>query len=181
MNIWMGEEGTKSPLHNDPYENVFAQVVEWKYFGLYHPKETDKLYPRGIEGGIEMGNTSEVISHPLALLFLYLCCGSDAEHLERCSAEIFILRLGDENSDTLTSMSNLASTYRNQGRLQEASDLEERALEARKRVLGEEHPDTLTSMSDLALVYQNQGRLQDALDLEGRTLEARRRVLGKEH
>ena len=60
MNLWMGPRGTKSPLHNDPYENIFAQIVGWKYFRLYSPEETKKLYPKGIEGGIEMGNTSQV-------------------------------------------------------------------------------------------------------------------------
>ena len=59
-NIWMGPEGTRSPLHNDPYENIFAQVVGYKYFRLYPPCETESVYPRGVEGGIQMGNTSQV-------------------------------------------------------------------------------------------------------------------------
>jgi hypothetical protein len=59
-NIWLGPGGTRSPLHNDPYENIFTQVVGYKYFRLYPPGETPKLYPRGVEGGIQMGNTSQV-------------------------------------------------------------------------------------------------------------------------
>jgi len=59
-NIWMGPAGTKSPLHNDPYENIYAQVIGYKYFRLFPPCETGRLYPRGVEGGIEMGNTSLV-------------------------------------------------------------------------------------------------------------------------
>ena len=50
--------------------------------------------------------------------------------------------LGEEHPDTLTSMANLASTYRNQGRWKEAEELEVRVMETTKRVLGEEHPST---------------------------------------
>jgi len=60
LNIWMGPKGTRSPLHNDPYENIFAQVVGYKYFRLFPPCMTENVYPRGVEGGIEMGNTSQV-------------------------------------------------------------------------------------------------------------------------
>jgi Tetratricopeptide repeat len=49
--------------------------------------------------------------------------------------------LGEEHPDTLASMANLASTYRNQGRWKEAKELEVQVIETRKRVLGEEHPD----------------------------------------
>jgi hypothetical protein len=64
----------------------------------------------------------------------------------------------EEHLDTLTSMGNLASTYRNQGRWKEAESFFIQVMETRKRVLGEEHPDTLTSMNNLALIYNTQGR-----------------------
>ncbi|KAF2842563.1 hypothetical protein M501DRAFT_1022519 [Patellaria atrata CBS 101060] len=43
--------------------------------------------------------------------------------------------LGEEHPDTLTSMANLASTYRNQGRWKEAEKLDVEVMETRKRVL----------------------------------------------
>ena len=61
--------------------------------------------------------------------------------------------LGEEHLDTLTSIGNLASTYRNQGRWKEAEELEVQVMETRKRVLGEKHPDTLTSMGNLASTF----------------------------
>jgi hypothetical protein len=60
-----------------------------------------------------------------------------------------------EHPDTLTSMANLASTYRNQGRWGEAEQLDVRVMETRKTVLGAEHPDTLTSIANLASTYRN--------------------------
>ena len=72
---------------------------------------------------------------------------------------------GEEHPDTLTSMANLASTYRNQGRWKEAEELEMQVTETFKRVLGEEHPDTLTSVANLASTYRDQGRWKEAEEL----------------
>ena len=87
---------------------------------------------------------------------------------------------GEEHPHTLTSMSNLASTLRNQGDFT-ARALQEKVLEVRRRVLGEEHPDTLTSMGNLALILWNQGDFTGARALEEKVPEVSRRVLGEDH
>ncbi|KAF1967093.1 kinesin light chain [Bimuria novae-zelandiae CBS 107.79] len=89
--------------------------------------------------------------------------------------------LGEEHSDTLTSMANLASTFWNQGRWKKAEELGVQVMETRKRVLGEEHPDTLTSMANLTSTFWNQGRWKEAEELEVQVMETRKRVLGEEH
>ncbi len=63
--------------------------------------------------------------------------------------------LGDEHPDTLTSMSNLATTLSEQGDLAGAWEIEERVLETRRRVLGSEHPDTSISAWNLFYTFHD--------------------------
>ncbi|GAB7328410.1 hypothetical protein MBLNU13_g00382t1 [Cladosporium sp. NU13] len=60
-NVWLGPKGTRTPLHTDPYHNIFCQVVGHKYVRIYPPEATESVYPRGEdENGINESNTSEV-------------------------------------------------------------------------------------------------------------------------
>ncbi|KAB8270025.1 purine and uridine phosphorylase [Aspergillus minisclerotigenes] len=141
-----------------------------------------------------------------------MCLWSDgrwkeAEELQLQIVELCQQVLGPEHPDTLNSMHNLASTYRDQGRWKEAEKLEIQVVEFRKQVLGPEHPDTLNSMhnlastyrdqgrwkeaekleiqvvdiADLASTYWSQGRWKEAEELEIQVIELRKQVLGAEH
>jgi hypothetical protein len=106
------------------------------------------------------------------------------EEAEELNVQVMQTRkrlLGEEHPDTLTSMANLAATYRNQGRWKEAEELFVQEMQTRKRVLGEEHPDTLTSMGNLAATYRNQGRWKEAEELNVQVMQTRKRVLGEDH
>ncbi|KAL4862232.1 nucleoside phosphorylase domain-containing protein [Aspergillus spectabilis] len=117
----------------------------------------------------------------------------------------------DPSTSILITMSDLASTYWNQGRWKEAEKLDKQAMEIRKqvlgpehpetllrtmeeaeelevpvlpirkRVLGPEHPDALFSMANIACTYRYQGRWKEAEELEVQVLPIRERVLGPEH
>ena len=80
-------------------------------------------------------------------------------------------KLGADHPSTLTSMANLASTYRNQGRWDDAEQLFVQVMETRKTKLGADHPDTLTSMANLASTFWNQGRWEEAEKLEVQVME----------
>ncbi|KAF2715873.1 hypothetical protein K431DRAFT_190066, partial [Polychaeton citri CBS 116435] len=53
----------------------------------------------------------------------------EAERMAKLSLDVRQKQLGEEHPSTLASMANLASTYRNQGRLKEAEELEVKVME----------------------------------------------------
>jgi hypothetical protein len=90
-------------------------------------------------------------------------------------------RLGGDDQHTLTIATHLASALRQMRRYADARDLDQDALDRRRRVLGADHPDTLRSASCLAGALRGLGELQAARDLDQETLDRHRQVLGADH
>ena len=74
-------------------------------------------------------------------------------------------KLGADHPDTLTAMQNLAISYSDTGRLEEALGMGEEVLRLRREKLGADHPATLTAINNLAVTLNALGRLPDALSL----------------
>jgi tetratricopeptide (TPR) repeat protein len=72
-------------------------------------------------------------------------------------------------------MNNLASSYAQAGRAQEALKLKEETLQFRKAKLGPDHPDTLAGMNNLANSYMAVGGATKALAILQETLTLRQR------
>lgn len=83
--------------------------------------------------------------------------------------------------DTVTSISNLATSYWSQGQWNAAEVLQMQVMETRQRVLGEEHPATVASMDDLALTWKDQGRHSEANSFLEHCLQLRQTLLGPSH
>ncbi|KAF8981376.1 Tetratricopeptide repeat-domain-containing protein [Cyathus striatus] len=75
-------------------------------------------------------------------------------------------------------MNNLASTYSNLGKWNEAEELEVHVLEICTKLLGGEHPDTLRSMNNIAMIYSNLGKWNEAKELQVHVLKIHTKVLG---
>ncbi|KGO45689.1 Tetratricopeptide-like helical [Penicillium expansum] len=101
--------------------------------------------------------------------------------LVKATMETNNTNLGKDHPDTLVSIANLALTYRNQGRWEEAEQLQEQVIEICKTTLGGDHPDTLASMTNLALTYRNQGRWEEAEQLQEQVIETYKTTLGEDH
>lgn len=104
-----------------------------------------------------------------------------AQALQQKAVDIRQRVLGPESPETLKSMSALAHTMLEQGRLADAETLQRQTLSVQTRVLGQVHPDTLWSMSNLGRILWSKGRYADAEKLDRNALEIQRRVLGPEH
>jgi tetratricopeptide (TPR) repeat protein len=89
--------------------------------------------------------------------------------------------LGSEHRDTLTARANLATSYSQAGRTNDAITLLEAVLADSERLLGPEHPDTLTARANLATSYSQAGRTNDAITLLEAVLADSERLLGPEH
>lgn len=68
--------------------------------------------------------------------------------------------LGDQHPDMLTSINNLATVLRNEGKYEAAEEMSRRALDGREKALEKEHTHTLTSISNLALVLTESGEVR---------------------
>ncbi|RFU80041.1 serine threonine phosphatase [Trichoderma arundinaceum] len=78
-------------------------------------------------------------------------------------------------------LSELATTYGDQGRWDEAEKLQVQVMESRKAILGGDHPETLDIMSYLALNFYEQGRWKEAEKLQTQAMEDYQKILGKDH
>ncbi|KAK9862064.1 hypothetical protein WJX84_003851 [Apatococcus fuscideae] len=56
-NMWLGPSGISTPLHFDPYHNLYAQAWGLKSVRLFHPAEACRLYPYPAQ---ILKNTSQV-------------------------------------------------------------------------------------------------------------------------
>jgi tetratricopeptide (TPR) repeat protein len=76
---------------------------------------------------------------------------------ESTHRQVFSLReknLGEDDTETLTSMNEVGVALINQGKHEEAESMNRQTLARYEKVLGAEHPFTLTSMSNLAGVLE---------------------------
>jgi len=90
-------------------------------------------------------------------------------------------QLGEVATDTLQSLSLLASVLQEQGKYEAAEEMNQRALKGYETTLGLEHPETLVSVNNLALVLQKQGKYEAAEEMNQRALKGREKLLGLEH
>ena len=81
----------------------------------------------------------------------------------------------------LDAIKNLGILYADQGKLDEAEKMYQRALAGKEKVLGAEHTSTLGTVNNLGLLYWDQGKLDEAEKMYQRALAGKEKALGAEH
>ncbi|KAF1818788.1 uncharacterized protein K489DRAFT_390952 [Dissoconium aciculare CBS 342.82] len=199
---WLDSQGEA-----DHWKKVFARSLDDAFpSGAYENWEMcQKLLPHAIAAMSLKMKDRNALLHKASICNrggLYMReqgLFSRSEEMCECSNNIRQDILGEEDPSTLTSMANLAATYRNQGRWGEAEQLEVRVMETRTRerwseaeqlqvrvmetrttVLGPEHPDTLTSTANLAGTYREEGKWGEAEKLEVQLMDKGANVKAQE-
>jgi tetratricopeptide (TPR) repeat protein len=88
--------------------------------------------------------------------------------------------LGDDHPETLTSINNLASVYKELGMYDEADKMSLMDIEASVRKLGETHPDTIASLANMGNSLRNRKRYDEAIGYLDRALKDARQALPKD-
>ncbi|KAN0068322.1 HET domain containing protein [Elaphomyces granulatus] len=100
-------------------------------------------------------------------------------HTARCShAVLNCMVIGDGMEWALHMLGVL---YRNQGKLDEAEKMYQRALQGKEKVLGPDHTSTLSTVNSLGLLYANQGKLDEAEKMYQRALQGKEKARGPDH
>ncbi|KAH6961926.1 hypothetical protein BKA56DRAFT_177461 [Ilyonectria sp. MPI-CAGE-AT-0026] len=89
--------------------------------------------------------------------------------------------LGIKNLTTLDIAHNLSSTYSALGKIEQARELREIAIEGSIALLGRDHPSVMTSLSQLAYGLIDEGECSEALTILDQVHEWRVRELGPMH
>jgi tetratricopeptide (TPR) repeat protein len=76
---------------------------------------------------------------------------------------------------------NIGRLYADQGKLVQADQMYQRALEGEEKALGREHTSTLATVNNLALLYADQGKLVEAEQMYQRALQGYEKVLGADN
>ncbi len=182
-------------LAKEAEANAVATFFEDKVFAAARPKGQDGGLGVGVtlrdaiaasvpaleKGFAEQPLVEARLRRALGITFLRLAEYERArDQFDRARA-LFTRHRGPEHSNTLSSMSNLASSYAALGRPADALTLREEVLAIQKRVLSKDHPHTLASMMNLASSYADLNRPADALALCEEVLAIQKRVLPKGH
>ena len=101
------------------------------------------------------------------------------QHAARCShALINRMVTGDGIEWALHSLGDL---YAEQGKLDDAEKMYQRALQGKEKVWGPDHTSTLDIVINSGILYKSQGKLDEAEKMYQRALQGKEKAWGSDH
>ncbi|CAN9148983.1 unnamed protein product [Alternaria alternata] len=103
-------------------------------------------------------------------------------HANRCQ-EVIGVRFDERDGEgSLTgAIHNLGALYADQGKLDKAEKMYQRALQRFEEALGRDHTSTLATVNNLGILYRRQGKLDKAEEMYQRALQGKEKALGRDH
>jgi tetratricopeptide (TPR) repeat protein len=103
-------------------------------------------------------------------------------HANQCYGFVdAVLARQKDGMKTITAIHGLGELYFNQGKLDKAEEMFERALQGREKALGRDHPSTLGTVNNLGNLYRKQGKLDEAEEMYERALQGYKNRFGSNH
>ncbi|KAN0070367.1 TPR-like protein [Elaphomyces granulatus] len=88
---------------------------------------------------------------------------------------------GPDHTSTLDTVNNLGVLYADQGKLDEAEKMYQRALQGKEKAWGPDHTSTLDTVNNLGTLYADQGKLDEAEKMYQRALQGKEKAWGPDH
>src|SRR5467141_734943 len=101
------------------------------------------------------------------------------QHAARCSHAVLNCMVTDDGMEW--ALDELGVLYADQGKLDEAEKMYQRALQAKEKALGPDHTSILLTVNNLGLLYADQGKLDEAEKMYQRALQGKEKALGPDH
>ncbi|KAI9780438.1 MAG: hypothetical protein M1839_006712 [Geoglossum umbratile] len=101
------------------------------------------------------------------------------QHAARCSYNLLNGLVSDYGMEW--AYHNLGGLYADQGKLDEAEKMYQRALQGKEKVWGPDHTSTLGTVNNLGSLYADQGKLDEAEKMYRRALQGYEKAWGPDH
>lgn len=154
---------------------------EWKSCEIYLPHVEVVLESRiQAEGGSVLASKAALL-HNAGTYFRVKGYHGRAEETAAEAVAVRKASLGAGHADTLASHTSLSRIYLEQGRVEEALELQLEAVAAARPFLPEENPGLLRATAQLAALHGIRHRYEEAELLQARVLELSKRTQGLDH
>ena len=101
------------------------------------------------------------------------------QHAARCSYVVLNDMVTDDSMEC--AFNSLGNLYADQGKLDEAEKMFQRALQGKEKAWGPDHTSTLATVNNLGLLYKSQGKLDEAEKMYQRALQGYEKALGADN